>query len=184
MAARRVPAVALALQACSDLVRQVGVSGGPYGGHCEWERCRRCSSSHGGQGAEELAGGERPASSTAEAEPTGRCTARPGAGRVLRSATGSAACSVGRAQIRTLWARPEDPSDAAWEPKRLSFLLARVSRTDGQRAYVCSGLPSVQRARGSNRRSPGVPSPGRAQRLGRRLNRGSSSGSPLRTGWR
>jgi len=41
------------------------------------------------------------------------------------------------------------------------------------RAQLCSGLLSLQRARRSNRRSPGVPPHGRAQRPGRRLNRGS-----------
>jgi hypothetical protein len=69
----------------------------------------------------------------------------------------------------------ERPPGAAGEAERLPFLLAAAG-TDGQRAYVCSWLPSVHPARRSSRCSPGMPSPGRAQRPGRRLNRGSVSG--------
>ena len=55
----------------------------------------------------------------------------------------------------------------------------RAIETRGQ---LCSGLLSLQRARRSNRGSPGVPPHGRAQRPGRRLNRGvfpaTGRGSP------
>ena len=66
------------------------------------------------------------------------------------------------------------------KPKRLPFLLARVSRTDGQRAYVCSGCRRWSRrvgpagARRACRRLDG------AQRPRRRLNRGSLSGTTSR----
>jgi hypothetical protein len=60
------------------------------------------------------------------------------------------------------------------KPKRLPFLLARVSRTNGQRAYVCSGCHRWSRCVG----------PAGARRACRRLDglsarRGVSIGDPL-----
>jgi hypothetical protein len=62
------------------------------------------------------------------------------------------------------------------KPKRLPFLLARVSRTDGQRAYVCSGCHRWSWCAG----------PAGARRACRRLDGlsgrgGASIGDPLRT---
>jgi hypothetical protein len=92
--------------------------------------------------------------------------------------------SAGVPESRTICDNCADPvvigdvraaAGCGWRSRTVA-LPARSSRTDGQRAYVCSWLPSVHPARRSSRCSPGMPSPGRAQRPGRRLNRGSVSG--------
>ena len=54
--------------------------------------------------------------------------------------------------------------------RKVPVASVRAIDTRGQ---LCSGLLSLRRARRSNRRSPGVPPHGRAQRLGTRLNRGA-----------
>src|ERR1700750_2742680 len=54
---------------------------------------------------------------------------------------------VAAARSHSLWATSGRPPAAAGKPKRLPFPLARVSRTDGQRAYVALG--AIGRAGGS-----------------------------------